>query len=112
MSGVIRFSHHYEKLKLALGEDKSATLLEVIPVNVEKLSLPFIKYDTDNGMYPLPKKGKMLILILRGAHGIFTTIRSAKPGHGNLQDKETYYRGFIGKTLDVEITPSNHVRPV
>lgn len=98
-SPVIRFSHKYEKLNVLNGK-KRAMLLEVIKVNIGSLSSPFILYDTDRGLYPLPKSGRFLLLIFQGEGGLFTTLRSAKPG------KEDYYRGNIGRMFRVTIEPS------
>jgi len=103
---TIKFSHIYNKL---LDEHNDvideALLLDVIPVNLEERSEVFIKYDTDNGKYSLPKKGKYLMLIfmkppeLSGicADNIFTTLRRYT------HEKTAYYKGHIGETFVIEI---------
>ena len=102
---TIRFSHAYRKL---FGDDgkpvSKATLLAVIPVNVEDLNREFIGYDTDEGRYKLPPKGKYLMLIFEkpsgvniSARNLFTTLRSYNPS------KSEYYVGSIGKVFNVQI---------
>lgn len=100
----ITFSHLYPKLDVALDltpatEPPTATLLEVLPVRLEKLSDPFLLWDTDNGLYELPKKGKYLLLLFRGQRGLFPTLRRWT------QPKENYYILQLGKKFDVIITP-------
>lgn len=76
----IKFSHYYNKLFADGKAIKRAKLLETIPVNLEDLHPSFIAYDTDNGAYELPKKGKYIMLIFaKGNNDIFTTIRRFTP---------------------------------
>jgi hypothetical protein len=101
----IKFSHCYGKL--LDGNERpvlAAKLLEVLPVDLGDLSRWFIAYDTDHGVYKLPKKGKYLLLIFRRTNSallkgkdIFTTLRRATP------EKEKFYRGAIGQWFDVII---------
>ena len=105
---VIKFSHRY--LKMKDGFEKS-TLLEVIPVKLEDLSVRFLEFDTvyidekgNTEHYPLPKKGNYMILVLQvwtpGYDGpIWTTIRSAWP-----PSKLEYYTGKIGEICECQIT--------
>jgi len=84
---------------------ESAKLLGVIPVKLEYLSPSLLAYDTDNGVYQLPKKGDYLMLIFQKIHGVdftvgenlFTTLRRSTP------EKIRYYSGAIGEEFKVEI---------
>ena len=101
-AATIRFSHCYPKLVVALdgatpGATTTATLLDVFTIRLERLSKPFLMWDTDNGLYPLPAKGKYMMLLFMGRRGMFPTLRRWT------EEKETYYRGLIGKRLAVEI---------
>jgi hypothetical protein len=95
----IKFSHTYKKL-LSNGEPiKSATLLDVMAIQLECRSRAFLDYDTDNGTYPLPKRGIYLMLIFqKDDYNIFTTLRRYIP------TKEKYYISKIGHKFDIEIT--------
>lgn len=95
---TIKFSHRYVKLVESGAIDGYATLLEVLRVRLEDLSKPFLDYDTDNGTYPLPKKGDYLLLIFAAGRGIFPTIRRQTP------QKEAYYRSKVGDRFDVLIS--------
>lgn len=99
----IKFSHKYQKLLDSHNDViESATLLQVILVNLEELSSAFLIYDTDSGKYELPKKGKYLMLIFLKEHedyttdlNLFTTLRRWT------QDKHDYYMQRIGSMFDV-----------
>jgi hypothetical protein len=110
----IRFSRPYSKLVFPSPEYrfcKIAKLLDVLLVELSDLSAEFLAYDTDEGMYPLPKKGKYLMLIFqnktvyflkpneifRPEQHIFTTIRRETP------EKLQYYRKNIGELFNVII---------
>jgi hypothetical protein len=97
---TIKFSHRYPKLVSSGAIDGYAVLLDVIPVNLEELSKPFLDYDTDYGRYELPKKGRYLLLLLESGRGLFTTIRRQTP------QKESYYRGLIDETFEVSMSGS------
>jgi hypothetical protein len=91
----IKFSHNYNKL---YNSAHSIKLLEVININIENLSKEFLEYDTDNGKYKLPEKGKFMILIFKkNMTDIFTTIRRWT------SEKEKYYHDAIGKWFSVII---------
>jgi len=102
----ITFSHRYPKL---LDEENAviatATLLDVTRIELEDLHPIFLAYDTDDGEYPLPKRGSYLqLLFLKPAFGIgslgtnlFTTLRRAAPG------KHGYYASLVGRLFHVRI---------
>lgn len=95
----IKFSHKYDKLLGNAGYITKATLLDIFIVNLEELSQPFIDYDTDNGKYELPKRGKYMVLLFKKPymmHHLFTTVRRWTP------DKYKYYQGMIGKEVNIE----------
>ena len=94
----IKFTHKYNKLKNDDGTiDSSFKLIDLIPVNLENLSEEFLKYDTDNGLFQLPKKGNYMMLIFqKNKGGIFTTLRRLTP------EKLRYYTESIGKIFEVE----------
>ncbi|MBE7413393.1 MAG: hypothetical protein HS129_15255 [Leptospiraceae bacterium] len=111
----IKFSHTYMKLfEYDEIPVKEAQLLEVLNIELEKLSGYFITYDTifwDEGemhpdLYPLPEKGDYLLLIFEKISApnrdIFTTLRRYT------QEKEKYYRDSIGKVFDVVIQKGIH----
>jgi len=105
----IKFSHLYKKLNGV--NNNEAILLDVVRVQLEKLSQVFKDYDTDNGIYELPKKGEYMLLIfdkgcIHEKH-IFITIRRWTP------PKEIYYKGKIGQLFQVEINnkeSKNHAK--
>ena len=101
----ILFSHHYKKLQGPSGEVKTATLLDVIPVVLENLSPEFLAYDTDDGLFELPKIGHSLLLIFRkgDTSELFTTLRKDIP------QTVVKYRGAIGKVFDIEYMGSKEV---
>lgn len=99
----IKFSHQYRKLGIGHEQYSAiAKLLDVINVRLEDLSWEFLKYDTDNSLFPLPKKGDYLMLIFLkddicgSKANIFTTLRR------RTEEKEKYYRAGIGQWIDVE----------
>jgi hypothetical protein len=77
---TIKFSHNYLKLP-PNWQGKKATLLFVREIELEKQTSLLIDYDTlylDRGEskhYPLPKKGKYLLLLFECEGTIFTTLR-------------------------------------
>ena len=95
----IKFSNEYQKHPDGWEE---STLLEVLVCNIDELSKPFLEYDTtfkNGGRYPLPRKGKFMILLLLSKSGhLWTTIRRHTPR------KEAYYTLCIGKQFDCIIT--------
>ena len=99
----IRFSHEYYKLPVLV---KTAVLLAVHKVKLEKLPQDFIDYDTAyytkgapiaTGYYPLPEKGDYILLLLWGQRGLFTTLRRGTP------DKQAYYEKLEGETISIEV---------
>lgn len=101
----IKFSHRYNKMP---RDYQKSRLLEVLPVKLEDLSIPFRGYDTSfdvdgvTDFYPLPAKGSFMILVLQAGSGrgqLWTTIRSQWP-----PEKLQYYRDHIGEVFDCEVT--------
>ncbi|MBX4215586.1 hypothetical protein KW797_01410 [Candidatus Parcubacteria bacterium] len=95
----IKFSHHYAKLR-AVEPEMAATLLDVLIVRIETLSPAFLDYDTDDGMFKLPKKGEFMMLMFEGSRGLLTTLRSSWR-----QSKVAYYQKLIGQDFDIVIAP-------
>jgi hypothetical protein len=99
----IKFSHKYQKILNSHNDViETAVLLQVIPVNLEDLSKNFLDYDTDNGTYELPKRGKYLMLIFLKEHedyttdlNLFTTLRRWTP------EKYSYYSENVGLVFRV-----------
>lgn len=100
---IIKFSHIYNKFPRDFQHSK---LLDVVPVNLEDLSLDFILYDTsyneggEERQYPLPESGQRLLLLLRAGSGhgqLWTTIRS-RWGVG--RDKLAYYKEHVGEVVE------------
>ena len=96
----IKFSHPYSKLIKHDNEYcNRVKLIEVINIKLEDLSKQFIDYDTDGGLFNLPKKGDYMMLVFSKdicRQNIFTTLRRRTP------EKEKYYRSLIGQWLEVE----------
>lgn len=91
---TIKFSHDYEKLP-ANWEGENAYLMSIgMPIHLEDQTRAFLEYDTaimGGGNYPLPAKGKYLLLLFAMEAGtVFTTIRRWT------QEKEAYYRKNLG----------------
>lgn len=94
----IKFSHKYTKLLYGLNFIKHAVLLQVLIIDLMDLTQEFRDYDTDFGVYELPKKGKYMLLIFqKQGMSLFTTIRRHTP------QKEEYYKGKIGETFQIVI---------
>lgn len=98
----IKFSHKYSKLCRGRDFCESLLLLDVINVRLEDLSPTFLEYDTDDGLFELPKKGDYMMLILQkdnttSGTNLMTTLRRRTP------EKEKYYREAIGKWFNVVI---------
>ena len=97
---TIKFSHKYEKLR-GLKSGDQVKLLQILTVNLESLTNSFITYDTD-GVYPLPNRGKYLMLIFeKGLGDIFTTLRRWTP------NKNEYYAVHQGEFFNIEINESD-----
>jgi len=90
----IRFSHKYVKMP---QDFEISTLTSVENVNLEYLDPAFLERDTaivGGGHYPLPKKGRYMILWLESPSGaVWQTIRPWNPG------KEKYYESHIGELV-------------
>jgi len=99
---IIKFSHQFPKLLDHTNRPiNQAKLLQVLTVDLADLSAEFIDFDTYYNQYPLPKKGKYLLLIFMkpGNIHLFTTLRRCTT------EKERYYRGGIGEVFYIQITP-------
>jgi hypothetical protein len=96
----IKFSHNYKKLKFYpnIAPLKDALLLAVFNVRLEKLRKVFLDWDTQDGLYKLPKKGKFILLLFaKDDYNLFTTLRRYTP------EKEKYYRSKIGYFFWVDV---------
>ena len=98
---LIKFSHQYVKFPPSF-DDTYLTDVEV--VNLEDLDPAFLEADTaivGGGHYPLPKKGRYMILRLFTTDGLdvhrWQTIRRWTP------EKEAYYREHIGEQVKIEV---------
>ena len=96
----IKFSHRYLKMPFGLSFTKTL-LVNVSIVNLEDLPKEFIDYDTryniGKALYPLPKKGKYMVLLLLTGNEIWTTIRRWTPR------KFDYYKGLIGQEVKIKL---------
>lgn len=93
---VIKFSHLYEKMP---PDYRLSRLTNVEVVNIEDLDRDFIERDTaiqDGGHYPLPTKGKYIILWLESSimNIRWQTIRRWT------YKKQIFYFINIGKLVD------------
>lgn len=92
----IKFSHLYKKI-VAIGS-RFVRLVQVLDINLDELSPAFLAYDTDQGKYTLPKRGKYLMLIFESNGKLMTTLRSAWP-----PKKAEYYKEAVGETFEIKI---------
>jgi len=98
----IKFSHKYRKLSdNEGGHITSAILLMCKQVYLEDLSSSFLDYDTDYGLFSLPKKGLFLMLLFSKNDGVdlFTTLRRYT------DEKFQYYSDAVGEIFDIEYKP-------
>jgi hypothetical protein len=113
---IIKFSHQYRKIldsnSNVIGTSKilkvveTATLLQVIPVNIEDLSQSFVDYDTEKGLYKLPtRRGKYMMLIFLKPYNclvtslnLFTTLRRWSP------EREQDYKNSVGEDFVIELS--------
>lgn len=97
---IIKFSHKYSKLEDSVNHTytSKSILLDVVIVNLKDLSKDFLDYDTDKGLFELPKTGKYMLLIFRKActNNLFTTLRIWS------KENESRYRSGIGMWFDIE----------
>ena len=101
---TIKFSHKYTKMPFCNDNFGAHTYLtEVEPVNLEDLDPEFIRKDTEisgGGHYPLPKRGKYMILWLFTTDGLkahrWQTIRRWTP------EKENYYVSHINEMVNIQ----------
>lgn len=111
----IKFSHEYYKMPLGISSncrtdsDKKIRtwLIGVCTVLLEEMPRNFLNYDTaivgTNEHYPLPKKGKFLMLVLFSVEDgetigqTWQTLRSWSP------DKEMFYQNEVGKEVEIVI---------
>ena len=107
---TIKFSHPYRKLLQAGAPVTRARLLSVVQVRLQDLTAEFLDYDTDGGLYKLPRTGNYLLLTFlkptkNGALDLFTTLRSDRPG------KIDYYLSRVGELFEVAISPEFQQQP-
>lgn len=111
MKYTLAFSHRYNKLLTACPELKTeprarARLLQVLEFDIALLTEQMAEYDatfeTEDGVsrYALPKKGRILLLILEGVGGLFTTIRKADPAA-----RYEFFRAATGVLFTIEVPP-------
>ncbi len=99
----IKFSHIYQKLLDSHNDAvDTATLLHVNIIELSEAHQSFIAYDTDDGKYKLPDKGKYLMLLFLKPHesyvtdkNIFTTLRRYTP------EKHRYYMEQRDKVFNI-----------
>lgn len=104
---TIKFSHHYPKMP---ENTRRTRILQIFLCDRKDLGELFVNYDTaySQGFYELPK-GKLIVLLLQSiGNGMFfgdlwTTIRRWTP------EKELYYRGLIGKEVEVVIDENMNI---
>jgi hypothetical protein len=116
---TIKFAHKYLKFPPKL-ELRRTYLAKIDIVNLEDLDKIFLDNDTaysddENHInyYPLPKKGKYMILYLISIYKIPEGIRSFSPSILKMHrwqtirrwtpEKEKYYRSHIGEEVKIEI---------
>ena len=104
----LKFSHNYLKLP-PNWEGKKATLLFVREIELGKQNYYFLELDTSYEdpenietrewskllQYPLPKKGKYLLLLFECEGTVFTTLRRS------YESKLTYYGTRVGEEFEL-----------
>ena len=106
MRKKIKFSHKYSKLIRDSGNQIcSAVLLDVFKIELADRSKQFLNYDTENGIYKLPQKGKYLMLLFKDEFTklLFTTLRR------DTVEKSLYYTNQIGETFELDIQEQTEV---
>ena len=94
----IEFKNASNKLKVSGKPIKGAVLLDVIKINVKKISKPLVNFDTDFTKNELGKKGNYLILIFQKTEEhLFTEIIKCN------DFKEKHFRSKIGTAFDTVI---------
>lgn len=103
----IKFSHAYKKLLDDHGKViPHAKLLFALVTELACFPKCFRDYDTQDGLYKLPKTGSYIILTFQkpssvNLHGpaenLFTTIRRYTPS------KAEYYKDAIGENFIIEV---------
>ena len=95
----IKFSHPYKKL---IGVGTIARLVHVTEVYLEKVHKSFLHYDTvyfgrggEEKHYPLPKKGRFILLLFQYENILFTTLRRSTA------NKYDYYKGSVGEMFEI-----------
>ena len=96
---TIKFSHRYVKMPL---DFKKSILTRIELVDIGKLSPEFLDQDSaivGGGNYPLPKKGRFMVLHLKSTslQAEWQTIRRWTPG------KESFYRKRVGEVIQCVI---------
>lgn len=81
---------------------KTAKLLGVYLIGLEDQSSEFLSYDTDKGIFSLPKSGLYIMLLFEkpwtglAGRNLFTTLRPAWPSK-----KIHYYKSKIGMEFEI-----------
>ena len=111
---AIKFSHDdYKKFFLSQGVVEDRDIVELIGVSVCEigmLSKEFKRFDSQYGhddapeFYPLPKKGKVIVLFFWDGDDFLPTMRRWT------EQKEKWYRAGIGKEHEVIIAKAEVVR--
>lgn len=94
---TIKFSYPFKKLAANSGLIEQALLLQVIQIDLSDITQEMRDYDTDFGVYPLPKKGAYLLLLFmkQNGGGCFTTLRRETPS------KLEYYKSLQGSWFTI-----------
>lgn len=100
MTNTIKFSFPFSKLFINSALIDSARLLQVLQIDLSDITQELRDYDTDFGAYPLPVKGKYLMLLFMKPNGggLMTTLRRETPS------KLEYYRGLVGEWVAVNVS--------
>lgn len=98
---------------LRRGDAVTTRLLQVIEINGNELSEPFVQfvttYQENSGHYPLLRNRQLLVLLLEQNGKLWSTIRTAVGYKGN--DKRIYYKRLVGKLLEVVLKETDQVVP-
>lgn len=98
---TIKFSYPFKKL---IGTTntliETAMLLQVLQVDLIDITQEMRDYDTDFGKYPLPAKGKYILLVFMKPHGggLFTTFRP------ETLSKLEHFLSLQGNWFNIEIS--------
>lgn len=96
----IKLTSPFSKLFTRGSLVDAAKLIQVLEIDLSEITQEMRDYDTDYGKYPLPAKGKYLLLIFLkpAGGGIFTTLCRSTP------EKLRWYTEGVGQVFELSVS--------